>query len=103
MDWSSETAPNLCVLLDTANSEIPSRKLFRIVFLHMPHNLSLVRNDEIQSSVTKDDEELKLGIAIFYVGERALEGLLHPELIAVGAVVHGTEGTNRCSRKSNQL
>ena len=66
----------------------------------MPDHRFLVRDEEVQRRVAENDEELERGMAVFPLGDRALEALLQPELVAVGAVVHGAESTDRCSRMS---
>ena len=73
----------------------PSCKLFRILRRHTPDKLVLVTDLKVQRSITENDEELKGSFAMFALGNRALEALFQPKLVAVDAIAHGAEGANR--------
>lgn len=60
----------------------------------MPDNIILVGHYEVQCSITEYDKELKHGVTMLLLGDGTLEALFQPELVAIGAVVHGAEGAN---------
>ena len=73
----------------------PSCKLFHILRRHTPDKLVLVTDLKVQRSITENDDELKGSFAMFALGDRALEALLRPKLVAVDAIAHGAEGASR--------
>ena len=66
----------------------------------MPDQLILIRDRKVQRRVTKDNTDIELGLAVLLLGDGALEALLEPELIAIGAVIHRAERIHGyCARK----
>ena len=81
----------------------PSCKLFSILRHHLPDKLVLVTDQKAQRGITENEEELKGSIAMFLLVNPALETLLHPKLIAVGAIAHGAEGANRWQLREERI
>ena len=60
----------------------------------MPDHFVLVSDGEVQGRVTENNGELEYGLAMLLLGDGALEALLQPQLVAIGAVVHGAQSTD---------